>query len=182
MNDNELKSAWRETAQGFGNGANAPQNITDLCTGKHSTTLDRLRNRYLRFALASMICCPLSLMFLNRELFPYEHAPVVTIAFILYMLTASVMDCWLFQGIGSIDCLHMSVSEVYAKAMYYRRKHLQFMMVLIPMAAIVVSLIVWFVGVEPSIVFSMICGAAVGLLIGLRQFRAFMRDYRNLSE
>ncbi len=57
----------------------------------------------------------------------------------LYCVIASVMDRWLYKGISRIDVATMPVSEVCRLAFYYRKKHFQFMAILIPLAVIFIT-------------------------------------------
>ena len=76
----------------------------------------------------------------------------------------------------------MSVSEVAYNAMFYRKRHLQFMAVLIPMAVALLGFTGYVFSSEIYFPYGMIVGAVCGLIIGIIQFRKFMAEYRKLSE
>lgn len=92
------------------------------------------------------------------------------------------MDHWLWRGIGTIDLVRMDVTTVTRKTMYYRKKHLQFMAIIIPMAIGLLGFTGYVYSVETSFLCGMICGAICGAIIGIIQFRKFMTDYRKLLE
>lgn len=124
---------------------------------------------------------PLSFVFMLPSIFPIKGGIWITLAFIVYFLTCGIMDTWLYRGLDTIDCLHMSVSEVIEKARYYRKKHLQFVVILIPMAIALLCGLAWFTGWEEHILLGMLIGGSIGFAIGLQQLFAFLRDYKNIA-
>lgn len=182
MTTDDMKNAWRDTARGLDNAAASPTDMSRITNRRSMTALDRLANRYLRFSLIAVIAAPLSFIFLNRTVFPFAHGEWLAIAFAAFFLLASAIDAWLFQRIGRIDCRTMSVNEVITRAMDVRRSHLRAMMALIPMAACLIGFYAWLVGGDIEILLGMAAGAAVGLTLGLRVFRRFMADYRDLAD
>lgn len=182
MNPEDMKSAWRDTTRGLGASSPSDEIVEKIRIGKQSTTLDRLGARYFRFVMLGVACTLLSFSFM---LIPDLHTynPIwLTLAFAVYFLTCAIMDYWLYRGVGSIDCLRMPVSEVIAKARYYRKRHLQFIICLLPMAAAVVLLLAFYYSFEREIVLGMLIGGAIGVCIGLYQLRQFMLDYRSLTD
>lgn len=175
-----MKMTWRDTARGLSASSPSDETLEKIRIGKQSTSLDRLGERYFRFVLLSGTCCILSASFMLLPC-PTPYNPIwLTLGFLAYFLTCAVMDFWLYRGVGSIDCLRMPVSEVINKALYYRKRHLQFILILLPMAFGVVFLIALFNNFDRSILFGMIFGGAIGLAIGSYQLREFMRDYRSI--
>ena len=72
------------------------------------------------------------------EIDPWPRVGIVLLG-MLYCVIASVMDRWLYKGISRIDVATMPVSEVCRLAFYYRKKHFQFMAILIPLAVIFIT-------------------------------------------
>lgn len=95
--------------------------------------------------------------------------------------TASTMDHWLANGIRSIDCSRMSVREVIDRSLFYRRSHHQFMMILIPYAAIVLGCLGWASRADVYMLMGMGAGFLVGLAIGIRKYMDFMAYYRDIA-
>lgn len=174
-----MKMAWRDTTRSL-NSSSTDETLEKIRIGKQSTSLDRLGARYFRFVMLGACCSILSLSFMLVP-WPTPYNPVwLSLAFMVYFLTCAVMDFWLYRGVGSIDCLRMPVSEVIKKALYYRKRHLQFVLILLPMVFGVIFLLAFYYNFERPILLGMIIGGAVGFAIGLYQLREFMTDYRRI--
>lgn len=91
------------------------------------------------------------------------------------------MDDWLCRGIQRIDCATMPVAEVARLSIHYRKRHLQFMCILIPMVIMWIGGVVWIGFGDIYFLAGVILGALTGLALGLMQFHRFMDDYRRLS-
>ena len=182
MKTEDMKSAWRDTAQSLESSSSNDQLIEMVLYGKRVTALDRLRSRYRRFFTCSFLMILWSGIFLIPDILPYTGGIWLTVAFAIYFLTCGLMDLWLYNGIGSIDCLRMPVSEVIRLSLHYRKRHLQFIICLLPMAFAVIGLLAYFCNFDPIIIKGMIAGGAAGLLIGSLQLRKFLRDYRSLTD
>lgn len=182
MNPEDMKSAWRDTGRSLSASSPSDEMLEKIRIGKQSTSLDRLCSRYYRFVMLGVACTLLSFSFmLIPELHTYN--PIwLSLAFAVYFLTCAIMDFWLYRGVDSIDCIRMPVSEVIAKARYYRKRHLQFIICLLPMVVAVVVLLAFYFQFEREIVLGMLIGGAAGLCIGLYQLRQFMLDYRSLTD
>ena len=90
------------------------------------------------------------------------------------------MDYWLWNKIRHIDPVAMTISTVAELALLYRKRHLQFMAILIPLAIGLIGLLAYAVSDDTAFLSGMSCGAAIGLMIGLIVFRRFMNDYRDI--
>jgi len=112
-----MKSAWRDTTRSLSSESKGIKTAGDMRHGTPLTSLERLQKRYRLFAIAGMTACPTSLIFLNQRIFPHNNGIWLAIAFAVYFITCFTMDWWLYYGIGSIDCVRMSVREVSEKAM-----------------------------------------------------------------
>lgn len=173
MEHNSIDS-WKQTK--FVN----PNDPTDnQLIRRKTTSLQQLRLRYSRFSLIALLMifwCPLFAF--SQPFFPYK--PYIAVAFGIFFLICSAMDYWLSHGIGSIDCATMSVVEVARLAAFYRKRHLQFQMILIPFAAAIITAIILLASGNSYFIYGIIFGLILGVAIGLRFFIRFMRDYKNL--
>ena len=177
-----MKLAWRDTARSLNSSSPTDETLEQIRIGKQSTSLDRLGARYFRFMMMSAVCTILSVSFMLAP-WPLPYNPIwLSLAFMVYFLTASLMDYWLYRGIGSIDCLRMPVSQVVRKALYYRKRHLQFIACLLPMVIGVIFLLALYCNFDRSTLLGMIIGGAFGFAVGLYQLREFMRDYRKIVD
>lgn len=181
MDKDNIKSAWRDTNNSFEKDKNMMMSFEAIMNGKRSTALDRLQARYLRFVMLALCCVPCSFSFMLPNIIPDGNGKWITIAFGIYFLICAGMDLWLYHGIGTIDCLRMSVTEVIDKARFYRKRHLQFIMILLPIAFCVLGVMAYSMQNDPEVIYGMIIGGVVGLLIGSRQLFKFMKDYREVS-
>lgn len=177
MTDNEMRRAWNDTGSRLKE-IETP-NRTPLDSGRR-TALANLAQRYLKFSRLSLIMTLCSPCYMLSSVFTDDWRYIVALCFCIYFAVAGVMDYWLYRGVSSIDVGSMTVSEVARKSIFYRRRHLQFIAVLIPMAVIAIGIMVYAFGFNRDIIAGMACGAIVGLAIGSRQLIAFMDDYRTL--
>ena len=177
MND-DLKRTWQDTRFRHP----SEETINDVTDGKRLTALQSLARRYKRFSIIALAFIPCSVGMLNLRLMP-EHARVIlVIGYALFFLISSVMDSWLSRGITSIDCSRMTVSEVAQKALFYRKRHLQFMIILIPIALALIGYIIFNSVENVYLCVGLIVGVLFGAALGLRGFFDFMADYRTLTD
>lgn len=153
---------------------------------RKQTALQSLARRYRWFSnygLILLFCMPLVLinLFWGHD-YGQEWMRISVVIFsMVYCATCSIMDRWLYNGICSIDVYGMSVSEVCRLALYYRKRHLQFVVILIPMAVILLGSIAWVLSENIFSIYGVICGALIGLILGTRQLHAFLNSYRSLT-
>lgn len=185
INFDELKKAW--LAMGEILGMQSTQNDNPENLNNKKTALDNLRDRYRSFWTMSLI-----MTFISLILFPILFTKVVIFdkpvgvylgtAYAIYFLIAFIMDHWLWTCIGKIDPLHMSISQVAEKSMSYRKRHLQFMFILIPIAIALFGFTGYVFSSDIFFLSGMGVGVICGLILGSIQLRRFMNDYRKLSE
>lgn len=177
--ENELKKKWQETRIGRGD----DNKLEEIISGKRRTALQNLALRYKRFSIFSLIMiisCPVLLGL--SDILPDTTAKWIVLALMgVYFLTVSIMDNWLYEGVKSIDCVTMPVTEVISKAAYYRAWHLKFVMILIPVALLILGGLAWVATSDRYFLMGMAAGALVGIALGTRQFRKFMADYRDIA-
>lgn len=177
--EEKIRKEWEETKMK----QNLNPDIQSITEGDKLTSLQNLARRYKWFSNISMLCILWVPLMMLTNFIPNGWRVWIVASFGVYFLTCSIMDRWLYYGITGINMACMGVDEVYAKAMYYRKRHLQFVVILLPMAFIVIGLFAYAtMGNDKSMLIGIITGSLFGLAIGTRQLMAFMKDYRKLTE
>lgn len=179
--EEEIKKNWRDARFR----ADTPEYMQAAIDSRRMTALQRLAARYNRFSNLALICilwCPFFALSHIIDVSDQRLRIALAIYAGVYFLTCSAMDRWLCHGIRRIDCATMPVSEVLRLSLFYRKRHLQFMIILIPMAVVFVGGMAWLGGAdEPYFIAGIITGALFGLALGIRQFLLFMSDYRDIA-
>lgn len=177
----EIKSAWNKLF--FSSSPEESRILTsELIASRRQTALDSLATRYRRFAILGGIMILCSITWLGTPMFPEDKRWLICTFFAIYFATASIMDIWLYHGIRSIDIYTMPVEEVATKALFYRRRHLQFIVILLPMAFGTIGYLAYTFLHEPYMIAGIICGALLGLVLGTNQLLNFLREYRDISQ
>ncbi len=183
MTTEEMRQAWAETSrrlERLEQDCNAQRR--EAMDGRRKTALDDLARRYRRFAIAAMIfivAFPLAMHGHPSPISPLYTTWVIVFG-VLYFGTASAMDWWLYRQVTEIDVSHMTVEEVAERSAFCRKRHLQFVCVLLPMALGFVAFFLYCTLDSPYVIAGGIAGFIVGALLGLRQLRRFLSDYRYL--
>ena len=175
-----LKKDWQDTNVAIRTESNSYQHIIK---GKRKTALQNLADRYKRFSTMGVILILLSTSYIfNPNIIPgnLKWRVGIGIAFALYALTASLMDLWLYNGIRSIDVVTMPVKEVIGKALFYRKRHLQFIAILLPFVLAIIGAFAW-KGDNIYFRLGILVGFIVGTAVGLRHLMAFLADYRTIT-
>ena len=181
MSPEEIKKTWEEASRKLYRPT--PQEFENMYREKKETALERLAIKYRRFSTMGLVMAIVSAFWMLTP----AHLPATPMKFImalvlmLYFATCSSIDWWLYRGVSSINCFDMSVSEVVDKALYYRKKHLQSIMFLIPFAVVVFGVMIYSFNADKYIIYGMGAGLIIGLAIGYRQFREFMDEYKKIS-
>ncbi|MDE6007893.1 MAG: hypothetical protein K2G90_01660 [Muribaculaceae bacterium] len=180
MTQEEIKQTWEEAARKLY--CPTPAEFEDMYRAKKETALESLARRYRRFSILGivMVLCSFGWMQTAHFIPEMEMRWKVTVVMMLYFACCAIIDNWLYRGVSSIDCFTMSVSQVAEKALYYRKKHLQSMIVLLPFAVLVVGLMAYSLHANEYMLYGMAAGAVCGLLMGYIQFREFMKEYNLL--
>lgn len=172
-----LKENWESSNAALERGSQSRKNIDP----RQKTTLQRLASRYRRMAIVSAVslCWVMPLYFRLSEENPDTPLfyPLVMVAF--FLITAG-MDYWLCRGIQSIDCATMSVETVLKKVYFYRKRHIQFIFILMPIALLIIYLMLAMFNFEKYALLGAACGFMVGLAFGLKILFDFMRDYKQV--
>lgn len=174
-----MRKAWLAMGEALGMQPSADSDPDNL--NKRKTALDRLRHKYRVFWTVAIFMIFGSFMMFHGSPGESQYSSWLRVAFALYFLTVFCMDHWLWRGICTIDPLRMGVAEVVAKAMHYRKMHLQFMAVLIPAAMALLGATGYVFSSQIYFLSGMVVGAFCGFIIGIIQFRRFMAEYRSLS-
>ena len=175
-----LRKDWQDADVAIRRESESYQNIIN---GKRKTALQNLADRYKRFSIMGIILIMLSLSYcFNPNIFPGDSRwrIIISVAFALYALTASVMDRWLYNGIRSIDVGTMPVAEVIGKALFYRKRHLQFIAVLLPFVLAIIGAYAW-KGDNIYFRLGILVGFIVGTAVGIFQLMNFLSDYRAIT-
>lgn len=178
MEDN-LKRDWRETSIRT---SSDDSSLEAIKQGHRKSALQRLASRYRMFSIIAGICTVTIPWLLSRpEMIPESSLKIWMLTiFALYFLTCSAMDLWLYHGITGIDVAILPVTEVIERALFYKKRHLQFVLILLPWAFLIVGCLIYSAGVDAAI-YGMIIGGAAGLIVGINQLRRFMADYRDIT-
>ena len=174
-----LRKDWQDTNVSLSHGSDA---YASIINGKRRTALDNLAERYRRFSVIALTLILFSFTWIfNPNMFPDNPRLriAVGVSFAVYALIGSVMDRWLYQGIRSIDVVAMPVSEVIRKALFYRKRHLQFIAVLLPIVLTIIAVMAWSMD---NLYFRLgiLIGLIAGIAIGLHHLFAFLADYRTV--
>lgn len=177
----QMRKAWVEMGKALGMQSGLDNNPEDF--NKKKTALDRLRDRYRLFWTMSLPLAFSTFMIFSRRMIAENHMNFwLGVACAVYFLTVFCMDFWLWRGIGSINPLKMSIAEIAEKSMFYRKRHLQFVAILIPIAIALIGFMGYVFSSEKYVLNGITVGAICGGFVGIMQFRRFMAEYRNLSD
>ncbi len=176
--DNNIHNCWRDLRFRY-----TPDNneINDITDGRRRSSLQSLARRYRWFSNMALFMILWPIITWANPSIVIPHKTVILIVMCVYFAVCSIMDHWLYCGIKSIDCATMTVSEVARLARLYRRRHLQFIGLLLPIAIGVIGVIIYF-STNIYTTVGVIMGAILGIVIGLRQLMAFLADYRQLMQ
>lgn len=173
--EQRLKKEWQKTSF-----RHTSQEQIDNSINGRLTSLEKLARRYRRFCIFAICMIPLNVNII-ANIFPDESMMWLALCYSVCLLSSAVVDFLLYKGIRGINCRTMSVIEVARRALKCRKRHLQSIMVLAPMAFATVGLTAYFATSDSYMIAGIIVGAAVGLILGSLQLREFMRDYREVT-
>ena len=178
MDFNEFQENWHKAGEALNLRSDNGFNLN------RKTSLDRLATRYRMFSLSALLAAGGLTLFFSLVM---RHSGIslplwLIISFEAYFLMASLMDYWLYQGVRSIDCSTMTVDMVLSKTMFYRKRHLQFTMLLVPIALANIILLGLCLHADTIILYGMIAGFLFGVTMGIRALMDFMKDYHKIME
>ncbi len=184
MTQEEIMQTWETAARRFY--SPTPSEMIAMYRNNKNTALKKLISKYKWFSIFGLIMAIVStqwfIILKNCEVADTGLALLLTIVFIVYFGVCSIMDYWLYKGVSAINCYTMSVSEVADKALYYRKRHNQFVAILIPCAFVVLGVLAYVLRADESAIIGMVCGFIVGAILGIRQYIEFMAQYKRISK
>lgn len=150
--------------------------IRRIESGRITSAQQRLIKQYRTFSIIGIM---MSFVFflLYKEILPLT---VRTFA-AAYFLTAAIMDLYLWHGINTIDYNTMGVTEVAAKAIYYKKRHHIFMAILISMCIPLLVCFFFTMGDDIYMIYGMTAGGIIGLAAGIKIYLNIMKNYRELT-
>ena len=182
MNIEEMKKAWEQTDMRLSSLEAETSRLAQSASRRRHTVFDNLRNRYRRFSIVASTMVCVMVLYAVAELWPGPYSVWISLAMSIYFIVVSVMDYSIYRRLSEIDIDTMSVSEVTRTVISCRRRHLQFMAVLIPSCILLLGILVWQAFDDEYMLLGMCAGAIVGVIIGIRSYRRFMADYRFLID
>jgi hypothetical protein len=172
MNIDELKNEWQSL-----NTVSKESNdsmVKDVVKGKITSAREHLMKQYkTMFSVFAPIACAAQFTIF------YQLPLYVIIYATIYFTIAGIMDFYLYKGIKGLDLSTEGVTQIATKAKFYRRRHHQFQLILIPMAVILICL--YFSSATEWQQIGMAVGLIVGLAAGIPTYIGIMRDYKQLS-
>jgi hypothetical protein len=172
MNVDELKNGWQSLHTMPKQTDDAI--VTEVVNGKISSARERLVRQYKNmFSFKEPFACVVLLAL------SYRLPLCIILAMALFIIIAGIMDYYLYRGIKGLDLSTEGVTQIASKAKFYRRRHLQFQLVRIPMAVFLLAL--FFVFATEWGQKGIVVGVIIGTAVGLPKFFSLMRDYKQLS-
>lgn len=181
--ENSVKKDWRDTRVNIKTDA---ETLDSIMQGKKKSALQNLAQRYQTFwrleIVALCLCVPAIFQVMSQEFeFSMKGSICLTIGIAVMFMLSSVMDRWLYSRISELDLTAMTVTEVARKAALYRKRHLQFVAILLPIAIILLCAMASMSG-NVYLISGMATGGVIGFALGIGQLMKFLRDYRSLTE
>lgn len=181
--DSILIREWRQLSDNIGriDTDKKKQDLHDINL-RRQTALQRLAARYRRFSIMALCCTPVATIFLDSSFFTGQNRVYIFLFYITVMLSAASFDWWLYRKISSISVAEMPVIEVLRKAWMCRKRHLQFIAYFLPVDILYIGMMFTLSDGSISFLCGIIAGTVTGLVIGIKNLRRFMADYREIFE
>lgn len=180
VNIEQLRKAWIE--MGTALNMNTHREITEDVLNR-KTTLDKLRDRYRNIGFGDI--CGAAIMFpilMYGGLLSESYRLPVSISFVALLLVLSGFIFWMWWGVGKINPVTMTVTQVSELALHYRKCHMRFVMIGFPIALCWVGYFTYSViHTVADAIGGIIAGSVVGVMIGLKGLSRFMSDYKRLE-
>lgn len=145
---------------------------------RRRTAFERLMRRYSLFSVLGGVMVIYSLLMLRSDLYPLP----IGLSMAFYFAVVAVVAMWQYLSLQRIGIDTMAVSEVSRRVAVCRRRHLRFMAVMIPLAAVIVAAMMWQWFDDKYMLLALGGGAFLGILIGVRVYTRIMADYRSLRQ
>lgn len=149
----------------------------------YKTAKDKLIIKYRRFIIVEILMVFVVILFLTEENNVVEKYRWPTIIYwILYFIAELIFDFYLLYKVKDIDVINDTVHSIYVKAKRNWKIHKIGIICGLPFAFGLVVLYSLYLGVNRFIVYGIICGAILGLMIGIYNLRKFSLYYRDLQQ
>ncbi|MDE6560269.1 MAG: hypothetical protein K2K75_02690 [Muribaculaceae bacterium] len=172
----QMRKDWIEMGKALGMETlpDDPDNMN-----KKKTSLDRIHDGYRKGCdmsiLGTIILTP---FFFFMPSISDEYRISLAITFAIMGLANAYVMYWLWRGIGKINPLTMPITQVSSMAKYYKKCHLQYVLL---GSLVAIPWIVYFM-IATNRSESVVMGAIIGGICGLYGLWKYMKDYRNLVE
>ncbi len=174
MDLDNIKSQWAQNSSPMRN--IDPATRTEAMR-RRQTSLDTLERHYRCLATAA----PLLAVGTAICLTDLTGNAWMTTAFVFFIVLAGAMDLGLLRRVRRIRPSEMPVGEVAREAAECRHRHHLCQLILIPCALLLIGWLAASMIDEWDVLAGIACGAAVGLTIGLLQYRKMMKAYKKLT-
>lgn len=172
-----MRKVWREMGQALGMDTppNDNGNMNDM-----KTALDRLRDRYRLGCDWSIVgTIVFTILFLFLPWINDEYRLSLTISCTVLMSVNSYVLYWFWQGLGKINPLTMSITEVSSMVKYYKRCYVRYNIIGFPIALLWIG---YFAYATNRNIDSIVIGCIIGGIFGLYTLWKDLKDYRNLMK
>ncbi len=176
----QMKKAWIEMGKVLRKDTptSEPNNIDNM-----NTNLDKLRDRYRRgweFSILGGIIFVIFLFWmpsLNNE----YRLPIV-ISYAILMFSNGYVLYRLWRGLGEINPLSMSITQVSKLAKHYKKCHLLYYLIYFPVVIVWSGCFVFAAYRDEFGDFSIVIGFIIAAFCGIFGLWLYLHDYRNLLE
>lgn len=177
MDLEEMKTSWESAC------SNARVRRGDYHFTDHDyTSYDRLTKRYRTFSRLSLVALVISFFNGMHSVTVFGNTPSwLWIAFMAFFMIVAIMDYWLYRSMQGINFNVMAVEEVLRKTMVLRKRHIQFIFILMPLAIFIVVYFAICNRDNMAMVYGIVAGFIIGLTVGIMKLLDFLRDYRNIK-
>ena len=183
MNEDEMKKCWRRISGAKDNETLMREAFTNGAkTAERRTALMRLADRYRRFIFISGVMMISGPTWMVNHSIATELRPVLTILIMVYFGACGVSAWYLHRKVKEIDVVSLPTSRVINLAAGCRKTHLRNILILLPMALILLSILAWNYREESAILYGLGAGIIAGVLTGLNILRIFMNEYKNIAD
>lgn len=182
-NIDELMVIWKEMDSKLSSLVQENRRLADeIQKNKLKSSQEKLMRKYRAFIIMEAVCIPLMFLILGVNPFVVNQFrwPAL-IYFICFFLLEIVIDGYLLYKLNSIDIYSDTIIDISRKARANWKIHKIAVMVGIPIAIGAVVLFCLAMDCNPSMLWGIYIGGAIGLGIGLNEFFKFMKNYKAMS-
>lgn len=183
-NMEEMMVMWREMDSKLSSLVEENRKLADeIKKNKLRTSQERLIRKYRAFIIMEAVCIPLMIFVLGvNPMAIDQYKWIALIYFIGFFLLEICIDGYLLYKLNGIDVYNDSIVEISRQARANWRTHKIAVLVGIPIAVGAVVLFCLAMGSDPSMMWGVFVGGAIGLGIGLNELFKFMKNYKAMSQ